>query len=56
MLFLSFTTLTGTGMTEMLPISSQAKSVIMIEQVVGLFYVAMVVTRLIGLQAARKRV
>lgn len=55
MLFLSFTTLTGTGMTETLPLSGQAKSVVMIEQVVGLFYVAMVVTRLIGLQAARRR-
>jgi hypothetical protein len=56
LLFLSFTTLTGTGMTEILPVSGQAKSIVMIEQVVGLFYVAMVVTRLIGLQAMRKRV
>lgn len=56
MLFLSFTTLTGTGMGDILPMSGQAKSVIMIEQVIGLFYVAMVVTRLIGLQATRKRV
>ena len=56
MLFLSFTVLTGTGMSDILPTSGHAKSVVMIEQVVGLFYVAMVVTRLIGLQAARKRV
>jgi divalent metal cation (Fe/Co/Zn/Cd) transporter len=56
MLFLSFTVLTGTGMSEILPSSGHAKSVVMVEQVVGLFYVAMVVTRLIGLQAARKRV
>lgn len=56
MLFLSFTVLTGTGMTDILPLSGHAKSVVMIEQVVGLFYVAMVVTRLIGLQAMRKRV
>jgi hypothetical protein len=56
MLFLSFTVLTGTGMSDILPASGHAKSVVMVEQVVGLFYVAMVVTRLIGLQAARKRV
>lgn len=56
MLFLSFTTLTGTGMTEILPVSGHAKSVVMVEQVLGLFYVAIVVTRLIGLQAMRKRV
>lgn len=56
LLFLSFTTLTGTGMSEILPVTGQAKSVVMIEQVVGLFYVAMVVTRLVGLQAMRKRV
>lgn len=55
MLFLSFTTLTGTGMTEILPVSGHAKSVVMVEQVLGLFYVAIVVTRLIGLQAMRKR-
>lgn len=56
MLFLSFTTLTGTGMTEIIPVSGHAKSVVMVEQVLGLFYVAIVVTRLIGLQAMRKRV
>lgn len=56
MLFLSFTILTGTGMSDILPTTGHAKSVVMVEQAVGLFYVAMVVTRLIGLQAMRKRV
>jgi hypothetical protein len=56
MLFLSFTILTGTGMSDILPITGHAKSVVMVEQAVGLFYVAMVVTRLVGLQAMRKRV
>lgn len=55
LLFLSFTVLTGTGMSDILPMTGHAKSVVMIEQIVGLFYVAMVVTRLIGLQAMRKR-
>lgn len=56
MLFLSFTILTGTGMSDILPNTGHAKSVVMVEQAVGLFYVAMVVTRLVGLQAMRKRV
>jgi hypothetical protein len=56
MLFLSFTILTGTGLSEIMPTSGHAKSVVMIAQVVGLLYVAMVVTRLVGLQAMRKRV
>ncbi|HSE07507.1 MAG TPA: ion channel [Nocardioidaceae bacterium] len=56
MLFLSFTVLTGTGMSDILPLTGHAKSVVMVEQAVGLFYVAMVVTRLIGLQAMRKQV
>ena len=55
LLFLSFTVLTGTGLSEIMPITGHAKSVVMIEQVVGLLYVAMVVTRLVGLQAMRKR-
>jgi hypothetical protein len=55
LLFLSFTILTGTGLSEIAPATGHAKSVVMIEQVIGLFYVAMVVTRLVGLQAMRKR-
>jgi hypothetical protein len=56
LLFLSFTVLTGTGMSETVPLTAHAKSVVMIEQVIGLFYVAMVVTRLVGLQAMRRKV
>lgn len=37
-----------------LPITGHARSVVMIEQVAGLFYIAMVVTRLVGLNSARK--
>jgi hypothetical protein len=55
MLFVSFTVLTGTGMSDILPVTGHARSVVMIEQVIGLLYVAMVVTRLVGLQAMRKR-
>lgn len=55
LLYLSFTVLTATGLSDILPMTGHAKSVVMIEQVVGLFYVAIVVTRLIGLQAMRQR-
>lgn len=55
LLFLSFTILTGTGMSDILPVTGHAKSVVMLEQVVGLLYIAMIVTRLVGLQAMRRK-
>jgi hypothetical protein len=54
LLFLSFTTLSSTGLSDVVPISGHARSVVMLEQVAGLFYIAMVVTRLVGLNAARQ--
>ena len=50
LLFLSFTTLTSTGLSDVVPIESQARSAVMIEQVLGLMYVAFIVARLVGLQ------
>ena len=55
LLFLSFTTLSSTGLSDIVPTSGHARSVNMIEQVAGLFYIAMVVTRLIGLSRQRGR-
>lgn len=55
LLFLSFTTLSSTGLSDILPVKPHARSVVMFEQVAGVFYLAMVVTRLIGLSAMRKR-
>jgi len=49
LLFLSFTTLSSTGLSDIVPISGHARSVVMLEQVAGLFYIAMVVTRLVAL-------
>ena len=54
MLFLSFTTLTSTGLSDVLPVLDHARSLVMIEQVAGVFYVALVVARLIGLSARRR--
>jgi Ion channel len=54
LLFLSFTTLSSTGLSDIVPISSYARSVSMIEQLAGLGYVAMVVSRLVGLTVTRR--
>ena len=56
LLYLSFTTLSSTGLSDIGPVTGHARSVIMIEQVVGIFYIAMVVTRLVSLRAERRRV
>jgi hypothetical protein len=54
LLFLSFTTLSSTGLGDVIPIRPFARSVVMIEQLAGLAYVAMVVSRLVGLLVMRR--
>ena len=49
LLFLSFTTLTSTGLSDVVPVKASARSFVMIEQLAGLGYVAMVVSRLVAL-------
>jgi hypothetical protein len=49
MLFLSFTTLSSTGLSDVVPVKSFARSLVMIEQLAGVAYIAMVVSRLVGL-------
>jgi hypothetical protein len=49
LLFLSFTTLSSTGLSDIVPIKPFARSLSMLEQVAGIAYVAMVVSRLVGL-------
>ncbi len=53
LLFLSFTTLTSTGLSDVVPVKAFARSVLMIEQLAGVLYIAMVITRLVGLSAVR---
>ena len=55
LLFLSFTTLSSTGLSDIVPVTGHARSVVMLEQVAGVFYIAMVVTRLVSLRADRRR-
>jgi hypothetical protein len=49
LLFLSFTTLSSTGLSDVVPIKPFARSLVMIEQLAGVAYIAMVVSRLVGL-------
>ena len=53
LLFLSFTTLSSTGLSDVVPIKPFARSLVMLEQVAGIAYVAMVVSRLVGLLVIR---
>jgi hypothetical protein len=54
LLFLSFTTLTSVGLSDVIPVLGHARSLVMIEQIAGVFYVALVVARLVGLNANRR--
>jgi hypothetical protein len=54
LLFLSFTTLSSTGLSDIVPVTGHARSVIMLEQLAGIFYIAMVVTRLVALRTHRR--
>ncbi|MGZ4777478.1 MAG: ion channel [Oryzihumus sp.] len=54
LLFLSFTILSSTGLSDILPLSAHARSVVMLEQLAGVFYIAMVVTRLVSLRRTRR--
>ena len=56
LLFLSFTNLTSVGLSDITPVLPHARSWVMIEQVAGLMYVALVVSRVVGLTISRQRV
>ena len=54
LLFLSFTNLTSVGLSDIVPVLGHARSLVMVEQVAGVLYVALVVARLVGLTVARQ--
>ncbi len=54
LLFLSFTTLSSTGLSDVVPIEPFARGLVMIEQLAGLGYVAMIVSRLVALTVLRR--
>jgi hypothetical protein len=55
LLFLSFTTLSSTGLSDVVPIKPFARSLVMLEQIAGVAYIAMVVSRLVGLMVVGRR-
>ena len=55
LLFLSFTTLSSTGIGDVVPVRPFARSLVMVEQIAGVAYIAMVVSRLVGLLVVRSR-
>jgi hypothetical protein len=54
LLFFSFTNLTSVGLSDIVPTGSHARSVVILEQVAGVLYVAMVISRLVTLTVRRR--
>ena len=55
LLFLSFTTLSSTGLSDVVPVQPFARGLVMLEQVAGIGYLAVVVSRLVGLTVLHPR-
>ncbi len=55
LLFLSTTTMTSTGLSDVVPIKPLARSVVMIQQIAGMLYLAVVVARIVGMTLNRSR-
>jgi len=55
LLFLSFTTLSGVGLGDIIPLLPMARALVMIEQFVGVMYIALVVSRLVALSVIIRR-
>jgi hypothetical protein len=53
LLFLSFTTLSGVGIGDVIPLGMPARALVMLEQFAGIGYITVVVSRLIGLGMMR---
>jgi hypothetical protein len=54
LLFLSFTTLSSTGLRDVIPIKPFARALVMMEQLAGVAYIATVVSRLVSLTVLRR--
>ncbi|MET7142852.1 ion channel [Xanthomonas sp. PPL139] len=54
LLYLSFSVLSGVGLSDVVPVQPFARALVMIEQFAGVMYIALVVSRLIGLSVTRQ--
>jgi hypothetical protein len=55
LLYFSFTTLTSVGFGEVTPATSHARSLVILEQIAGVMYVALLVARLTSMTQRRGR-
>jgi hypothetical protein len=55
LLFMSFSILSGVGLSDIIPATPPARALVMLEMFAGVMYIAIVVSRLIGLLALRGR-
>lgn len=55
MLFLSFTILSGVGLGDIVPLAPMARALVMLEQLAGVMYIALVVSRLVSLRGGSRR-
>jgi hypothetical protein len=53
LLYLSFSVLSGVGLSDIMPVRAAARAFVMLEQFAGVMYIALVVSRLIGLATSR---
>ena len=54
LLFVSFSNLSGVGLSDVVPVLAQARALVMLGQFAGVMYIALVVSRLIGLSVLRR--
>jgi hypothetical protein len=55
LLFMSFSVLSGVGLSDIVPVTPPARALVMLEMFAGVMFIAIVVSRLIGLSAVRAR-
>jgi hypothetical protein len=54
LLFLSFTTLSGVGLGDIIPLLPIARALVMVEEFSGVMYIALVVSRLVALSVTKR--
>lgn len=55
LLYLSVAVLSSVGLSDIVPVTPMARSIVMIESFVGIMYIALVVSRLISISVAERR-
>lgn len=55
LLYLSFSSLSGVGNSDIMPVGAHARVLVMLEQLAGVGYIAFVVSRMIGLWVLKRR-